>query len=349
MVHMKIAELEPGTTLKSVYLIQSLEKRQKRSGEMYVALVLQDKTGTIQAVMWENAGKLLRGEINAEDFVKVSGDVGIYNNQLQLTVRSLEKVADDKVDLEQFLPHSKRSLEEMHAELREAIESVKTPPLKALLKSFFDDAEFLDAFSRAPSAMSMHQAYIGGLLEHTLAVLRVAHAIGALYPPYDYDLLTTGVLLHDMGKIHEFGYRRAIRYTSVGRLLGHIPIGFCLVDRKIEAIPHFPQETRILLLHLLLSHHGQKEWGSPRRPKTIEALLLHYADYIDAYLSTYRETTEKARERGELWTEYQRMFERFLFAGLPGNLDEQESGGGWADLRRECPGNDEMPPDKNTR
>jgi 3'-5' exoribonuclease len=348
MVHVKISELEPGMSVESVYLIQSLEKRQRRSGEAYVALVLQDKSGTIQTVMWENARKLLRGEIVAEDFVKVSGDVGLYNNQLQLTLRSVEKVADDKVDLEQFLPHSKRSVDEMQAELRQAIESVKAPHLKALLKSFFDDAEFLDAFSRAPSAMSMHQAYIGGLLEHTLAVLRVAHAIGELYPPYDRDLLTTGVLLHDMGKIREFAYKRAIRYTSLGRLLGHITISFCLVDKKIDTIPDFPQETRIMLLHLLLSHHGLKEWGSPRRPKTLEALLLHYADYIDAYLSTYRETTERARERGELWTDYQRMFERFLFAGLPDALDETQQRRLWAELLRECPGNDEMP-DKNTR
>ncbi len=344
MEHIKISELEPGTPVKSVYLIQSLEKRQKRSGEMYVTLVLQDKSGTVQAVMWENAGKFLRGEIKAEDFVKISGDVGIYNNQLQLTLRSVEKLAEDKIEIEQFLSHSKRSVEEMHGELRKAVESVKTPHLKALLKSFFEDAEFLDAFSRAPSAMSMHQAYIGGLLEHTLAVLRVALAIGELYQPYDRDLLTTGVLLHDMGKIHEFAYRRAIRYTSVGRLLGHITIGFCLVEKKIDGIPDFPQETRIMLLHLLLSHHGHKEWGSPRRPKTIEALLLHYADYVDAYLSTYKETTEKARERGDLWTGWQRMFERFLFAGLPEGLDEAESEQAWEELRRECPGNDEIPP-----
>ena len=146
MEHIKISELEPGTPVKSVFLTQSLEKRQKRSGEMYVTLVLQDKSGTVQAVMWENAGKFLRGEIRAEDFVKISGDVGIYNNQLQLTLRSVEKVAEDKVDLEQFLAHSKRSVEEMHGELRKAIESVKTPHLEALLKSFFEDAEFLDAF-----------------------------------------------------------------------------------------------------------------------------------------------------------------------------------------------------------
>jgi 3'-5' exoribonuclease len=132
-------------------------------------------------------------------------------------------------------------------------------------------------------------------------------------------------------------------------LLGHIPIGFCLVEKKIDAIKDFPQETRILLLHLLLSHHGLKEWGSPRRPKTIEALLLHYADYIDAYLSTYRETTAKARARGELWTEWHRMFERFLFAGLPEDLDEAEAERRWEELRRECSGNDELPPDKSTR
>jgi 3'-5' exoribonuclease len=314
--HVKISDLQPGSSVSSVYLVAVVEKKQKKSGDLYAAVTFQDASGRIAAVMWDNAHNFLADKIVKDDFALVTGDVGIYNNQLQLTIRSVEKVDESRVSLADFIPHSPHSIPDMQAQLQQYVQMVTDPHLVRLLKHFFDDSAFLAAFSRAPSACTMHQAYIGGLLEHTLGVARNCLTIAGNYSSANRDLLITGALLHDIGKIEEFTFARAFSYTDSGRLLGHITIGIEMVTNALSQIPDFPAQTKTLLFHMLISHHGVKEWGSPRRPKTLEALILHYADYIDAYLSTYIEVTGKAKERGDLWSDWNKMFERYLFAGF---------------------------------
>ncbi|MBN1900469.1 HD domain-containing protein, partial [Candidatus Sumerlaeota bacterium] len=200
-------------------------------------------------------------------------------------------------------------------ELMDWIEKVKTPHLRSLLDSFFQDDKYLTAFLRAPSARTMHQAYVGGLVEHTLGVTKNAVTIADNYSGVDKDLLITGALLHDGFKVVEYSQKTTIEFTDKGRLLGHLCMMAMEIENRTRAIPDFPEETKTLLEHMILSHHGKREYGSPKVPMTAEALILFYADYIDAYLSAYFEQKQKAHKRGDKWTEWVDMFEGFLYAG----------------------------------
>jgi len=311
-----VEDLQEGMEIESIFVVRSVEKSKKRNGEAFIKLVLVDATGEINAVAWDNIEGFLDDKITQEDFVKVKGVIGRYQNQLQMTVLKAEKVDEAEVNLSEFVPFTPFDIKELKQELFNFIRRVNDPNYRRLLESFFNDAEFLEEFCHAPSAKSMHQAYVGGLLEHTVGVCKNAVAIADNYQGCDYDLLITGALLHDIGKTKEFQITRTIDYTDDGRLRGHIIIGIEMLTEKLSSLPEFPEEKRILLEHLILSHHGLKEWGSPRRPKTMEALILHWADYIDAYMSTYLEVVKKCKDKGIRWSEWNRMFERYLFAGF---------------------------------
>jgi len=323
MKHVDIASLQSGMKLDSVYLVRDVMKRNKKTGEPYVFLNLQDATGTLNAVMWERAELFLSNQARPGDFVHLKGDINRYNNQLQLTIREADKVSSDIVDLEKFLPTSRRPLPEMRRELEEWIGRVKTPHLRALLDDFFGDDRFLTTFLRAPAARTMHQAYVGGLVEHTLGVVKNALSIARNYEGVNEDILITGALIHDGSKVVEYSYQTVIQFTTPGRLVGHLCLMTIEIEKRAARIPDFPEQDKMLLQHMILSHHGRREWGSPKLPMTAEALILFYADYIDAYLSTYFEQQKKAHEKGDEWTEWVDMFESFLYAGLP----EQDSEG----------------------
>jgi len=315
MKHQEIKTLMPGTSLESVYAIRDVFKKSKKNGDPYIALVLQDATGTVNAVMWDNADLFLNNEIKPGDFVLIKANVGEYRDQLQLTVREAGKVDISMIQPEKFVPVSKRPLPEMQKEILDWIDQVKTPHLRALLDTFFQDDKFFTEFLRAPSARTMHQAYLGGLAEHTLGVVKNAVSIADNYPGVDKQLLITGALLHDASKVYEYSLKTTIEFTSKGRLIGHLCLMAMEIDNRVKNIPDFPEETKMLLEHMILAHHGRREYGSPKVPKTAEALILFYADYIDAYLSTYFEQRDKAREKGEPWTDWVDMFSSFLYAG----------------------------------
>ncbi len=317
MKHIDIARLEAGGRIESVYLLRDVEKKFKKTGEPFVMLNLQDATGVVKSVMWNDADIFLNDEARSGDFVLVKASVGRYNNQLQLTIREARKVDSSVVDVEKFLPRSERPLAEMRREIIQWVNKVKTPYLRALLEGFFGDDKYMTAFLRAPSARKMHQAYLGGLAEHTLGVVKNAIAIARNYDHVDEDLLITGALLHDGSKVYEYTYQTAINYTDRGRLLGHLSMMAMEIENRVRKIEGFPEETKMLLEHMILSHHGKGEFGSPKVPQTAEALILFYADYVDAYLSTYFEQTKKAHEKGERWTEWVDMFNNFLYAGEP--------------------------------
>lgn len=316
-----IENLQEGMEVESVFVIRSIEKSKKRNGEDFIRLVLSDATGEINAVAWDNIEGFLNDKIIQQDFIRVKGVIGRFQNQLQLKVLKAEKVNKTEIDLSEFVPITPFDIEQLKQTLFDFIERVKDSDYRRVLDAFFKDAEFLKEFCHAPSAKTMHQAYVGGLLEHTVGVCKNAVAIADNYPGCNYDLLITGALLHDIGKTKEFQITHTIDYTDDGRLRGHIIIGIEMLTRKLEAQPDFPTEKRILLEHLILSHHGQREWGSPRRPKTMEALILHWADYIDAYMSTYLEVVKKCKDKGVRWSDWNRMFERYLFAGFEEPLE----------------------------
>lgn len=311
---MRIADLKPGTKVESVFLLHNYQQRPKKDGTNFVTMALKDASGKITALMWDNFNALTSGSIKENDFVECLGEVLTYNNQLQFKVAKITRVPDHEVDSAFFLPMCPTPLPEMEKELAGFIQQVKDPDYLALLKSVFENSSFYEKFCRAPSAVSMHQAYIGGLIDHTLCVTRNALKMADNYPQASRDMLITGALLHDIGKVIEFTYDKKIAYSDAGRLLGHISIGNAMVECHCSRIENFPMSKKVLLQHMILSHHGFQEFGSPRCPSTLEALILHHADILDAQLSNFVEFSHNATKTGIRW-EYSNMFERHMFGG----------------------------------
>jgi 3'-5' exoribonuclease len=314
-----IGGLAVGASVDSVYHLVSLEQRTKKNGDPYFMMQLGDATGTAGAVMWDGHHAIIGGLVREDDFVRVRADAGMFNNNLQLTLKSISRVEDSEVDLAAFLPVSPRDRATMEAELDEWIARVKDGDCRRLLARFFENRRLREMYCTAPAAAKIHQAYRHGLLEHTLNVVRLATSIAAIYEPINHDILITGGLLHDIGKIRELDWRRTIRYTTEGRLMGHIPMGASMVDAVVAQLRRsdegFSEATHHHIVHLILSHHGKLEWGSPVRPATREAMVLHYADNTEAYMTVFAAETAKAAAKGEAWTPFNRMFDAYLYAG----------------------------------
>jgi 3'-5' exoribonuclease len=306
-----VSELTPNQEIDGVFLVQFKEVRQKRTGEPYLVLNLIDRTGELDAKMWDNAAAVAE-TFDRDDFVRVRGLIQIFQNRPQLTVHRLNFVSDEDVDLADFLPASKRNAEEMFAELTGVIRGITNPQLKALLAAFFADTEIARLFKRAPAAKTVHHAYVGGLLEHVLSMVALARMSAAQYPDIDLDLLLAGVILHDVGKIRELNYERSFSYSTEGQLLGHIQIGLAMLAEKVRAVPGFPQKTRILLEHMILSHHGALEYGSPKVPVFPEAMLLHLIDNMDSKMGAVLRNIELDSAVDGEWTGYIPPLERSL-------------------------------------
>lgn len=317
------AEIRPGDSVTTSFLLATLEQRAKKNGDPFFSMTLRDATGMLPGVMWENHDHLSAGKVRAEDFVRVEASAQEYNGAVQLTVRRIDKLDETSVNPADFLPVSPVAREELADQLdRWMAEVTPGSDCRRLLDFLFGHEKLRAMFLDAPAAARNHQAYIGGLAEHTFNVLRNALGLAEGYKPYDRDLLIAGTLIHDIGKVREFSWQRAITYSDEGRLVGHIPLGAMMVDNAIRQLQRegeepFSERVRMHLLHLILSHHGKLEYGAPVVPKTREALILHYADYTDAYLTSYVDAADAAQARGERWTPYHRMFESYLFAGAP--------------------------------
>lgn len=318
--YIRIADLKSGTKVEAVFLLHNFQQRPKKDGNNFVTMALKDASGKITGVMWDNFTGLSSGSIKENDFVEVSGEVLTYNNQLQFKVSKLVKVPDSEVDAAFFLPVCPIPIAELEKELHARVEEIADADFKTLVKSVFEQPGFMERFRRAPSAVSMHQAYLGGLLEHTLCVVRNALKMADNYPQANRSMLIAGGLLHDIGKIVEFTYEKKIAYSDAGRLLGHISIGNAMVECHCGRQEDFPMAKKVLLQHMILSHHGLMEYGSPKCPATLEALILHHADLLDAQLSNFLEFAQNAARTGTRW-EYSNMFERHMF-GAPEVLEE---------------------------
>lgn len=312
-----ISDLEPGQQATGTFLVQHKEIRYKRSrtgadsGDPFLSLTLTDRTGDLDAKMWDNvAGVMLSFE--QDDFVEAKGVLQIHNNRKQFTIHRLQKLDESAVDLADFLPCSRRDPEAMRAELRAFVESVSNPHLRSLLDLIFGDAYILQRYVRAPAGKSVHHACIGGLLEHVLSVCEMCRCAARQYTTVDLDLLLTGALLHDIGKIEELSYDRSFGYTTEGQLLGHIVIGVRIVGDKLRELPGFPLRLRTLVEHMILSHHGELEFGSPKVPMFPEAMLLHYLEDLDAKMDCMRRVIEQDSKVEGHWTGYSAPLERVL-------------------------------------
>jgi 3'-5' exoribonuclease len=273
-------------------------------------LALRDRTGSIPAKMWDNFEALAK-TFEADDVVQIRGRVKLYNGQKEMTLEQIVPAAVRDYDLSDFLAHTKHDVEKLFGELSAAVAVVKNPWIKRLLEGVLNDSAIVLKLKRAPAAMSMHHAFVGGLLEHTVSLIGLGRVVAAHYPELNFDVLLAGIVLHDIGKIDELSYERATNYTTAGRLLGHITIGTLLVREKIKAIPGFPEPLAILIEHLILSHHGTYEFGSPSLPQTREAIALHFLDDMDSKMAAMRTTLEGASGNDE-WTERNPALHRAL-------------------------------------
>lgn len=296
------------------FLVRDKIMAMAKNGKPYMTLKLIDRSGEVEARVWDRVDEFA-DQFAKDDFIRVQGKASVYLGKMQLVVQDLSRLADDQVDLADFLPVAKASAEEMEAELRLKIGSMSDGYLRRLLEAFVADDDFLNHYRSAPAAKSMHHVYLGGLLEHSLAVADLADDICRRYPTLDRDLLLTGALLHDVGKVAELCYARSFDYTDAGKLLGHIVMGVEMVDAKARQIAGFPADLLVLVKHLLLSHHGQYEYGSPKRPKTLEALVLNFIDDMDAKINGVRTHIEREPDNPSSWTSYHRLYDRYFFKG----------------------------------
>ena len=306
-----ISELEPNQIVHGTFLVQHKDVRQKKSGEPYLSLTLADRTGDLDARMFDNAAEVLN-LFERDDFIRVKGLLQVFQNRPQLTIHKIVPSPESEVDFADYFPASTRDRLEMFRELRGWIASISNPHLKALLEAVFADEEIALAYRTAPAAKSVHHAWLGGLIEHVLSLCHLAKFTAAHYPHIDFDLLLTGVILHDLGKIRELTYARGFGYSTEGQLLGHIMIGVRMIDEKLRQVPDFPAPLRDLLLHMILSHHGEMEFGSPKVPMFAEAMLLHHLDNLDSKMENVRATVERDRLVAGVWTGYNAALDRSM-------------------------------------
>ena len=299
--------------VEGVFWVKERAMATSRTGAPYLRVRLSDRTGEIEGRIWDGAEEFV-ALFERGDFVKIKGQATSYQDKLQLNIKSLKRAEENEVSLEDFLPASARDLEEMLLELIAIGQTIENEYLRDLVMAFLEDEEFMVLFKRAPGAKRLHHAYLGGLLEHTLSIANLIKKIKGHYDGIDHDLLLAGAILHDIGKVHELSYDIAFEYTDEGRLLGHIIMGLEMVEERISKIEGFPAELAMLMKHLLISHHGQYEWGSPKRPKTLEAQILYYLDDLDAKVSGIQEFMKKG-EQGARWTDFHRIFDRFFYKG----------------------------------
>ncbi len=295
----------------SSFVVISKQVKPKKTGEPYLALTLGDRCGQIEAKMWDNVEDALDA-FEQEDFLKIKGLLNKYKNRFQLTIHKLRKLGDSEVDFGDYLPKTTKDVEELWRTLGGFISTIQDENLRGLVQAFMADPEIAEAYKNAPAAKSLHHAYIGGLLDHVVSLFRSCDLISRNYPQINRDLLLTGAFLHDIGKIHELTYNRSFSYTSRGQLLGHMIIELEMLQKKLAAFPNFPDEMKTLIEHLIISHHGQYEFGSPKLPMFPEALMLHYLDDLDSKMESMRAHFEREAENESSWTSYNASLGRTL-------------------------------------
>jgi len=282
-----VTDLNSEQSITTFFLVHEKEIRNTREGKPYLRLELGDRSGTIEARMWDQFDLAVK-DINRDDFVKVQARVEIYRNKPQLSLQQLRLAKPEEIDLADFLLHTKEDVGKLYAQLLEYANAIANPWLKKLATGIVSNPEIAAKYKRAPAAKVMHHAYLGGLIEHVVSLCGLAEQAAAHYPELDADLLLTAAILHDVGKLDELCYDRAIAYTVEGQLLGHIMMEFETVSKAMDAIAGFPANLKTIVQHLLISHHGQYEFGSPKLPMIREAMVFHYLDDLDSKLAAVR-------------------------------------------------------------
>lgn len=282
-----VKDLTADQPITTFFLVHEKEIRNTASGKPYLRMELGDRSGTVEARMWEQF-EVLAKDVARDDFVKVQARVEIYRNRPQLALQQFRIARPEEIDIADYLPHTPYDVEELYKKLLGYIERMKNPWLKQLVSTVLSDPHVISCYKRAPAAKVMHHAYLGGLLEHVVGLCGLATQIAAHYPELDVDLLLTAAMLHDVGKLDELCYERSLGYTTEGQLLGHIVMELETVSHAMDKIAGFPAKLKTVVQHILISHHGEYEFGSPKLPMIREALVFHYMDDLDSKLGAVR-------------------------------------------------------------
>jgi 3'-5' exoribonuclease len=314
-----VDQLRDGDQLDDVYLATDKQLRVNRKGAQYVQLMLRDRSGGISARLW-NAGDHVFRSFDNGDFVHADGKVQLFEGSLQVILAHLERVEAEKVEVADFLPHTEQDVGKLLEKLRVYLLRLGNPHLRALAECFLMDDAFVGSFSACPAGVKLHHAYVGGLLEHTVTMMDIADRLLPFYPGVDRDLILVGCFLHDAGKVRELSYGRAFGYTDEGQLVGHIAIGVEMLTDKAARVPEltgepFPRELMVRLKHMVLSHHGTLEYGSPRVPMTPEAMLLHAIDLMDTRMHMVLRDLKEDKNNVTAWTPFNPTLQRRFYKG----------------------------------
>lgn len=305
-----IHDIKEGEHIVEHYLCKQKQSLKTRAGKTYYSLKLQDKTGIIDAKVWALSGDIQAFE--EHDYIKIESEAITYQNTYQLNIKKIRRSMEGEYDPIDYIPCTTKSIEEMYQGILEYIKKVQNKYIKQLMEAFFvEDKEFIDLFRAHTAAKSIHHSYMGGLLEHTLSVVEISEFLAPRYDNVNNDLLIVGAIFHDIGKVKELSGLPINEYTEEGQLLGHIIIGLEMVSEKINKIPNFPPLIANFIKHCILSHHGELEYGSPKLPQTIEAMIIHCADNTDAKIKCFDEVINNDQSEGN-WTEYHRMLQRSI-------------------------------------
>jgi 3'-5' exoribonuclease len=289
--------------ITSSFVVASKQVKPKKNGDPYLALTLADRSGQIEAKMWDNVESFLDA-FEQEDFLKVKGLINRYKNRFQLTIHKLRRLEEGEIDYTDYLPKTTKDIGELWRTLADFVSTFENPHLKALVELFMADPDIAERYRNAPAAKSLHHAYIGGLLDHVVSLFRSCDLVSRNYPQINRDLLLTGAFFHDIGKVQELTYNRSFSYTTRGQLLGHMIIELEMVQAKLVQLPDFPAELKTLIEHLIISHHGQYDFGSPKLPMFPEALMLHYLDDLDSKMEAMRAHFDREHGLEGPWTSY---------------------------------------------
>ncbi len=321
MTRQYVKQLSDGIPVDEVYLVVDKQLRANRNGNLYLQVDLSDRTGVINGRQW-NAGETVFRSFEVGDFLQAKGKVQLFQGSLQVILSHVERVRPEKIglDLSDFLPHTEQDVSQLLERLRGILRTLASPHLRALAEAFLMDPDFVESFCRAPAGIRIHHAYLGGLLEHVVTLLDAADRLLPLYPALDRDVLLMGVFLHDVGKVRELTYGRAFGYSDEGQLIGHLVIGVEMLNEKVPRAEEltgekFPAELLLRLKHLILSHHGTYEFGSPKLPMTAEAIALHHLDNFDAKVHVFARDIRADKNQASAWTPFNPNLQRKLFKG----------------------------------
>ena len=314
MKNIFVNQINAGDKVSEFFLVEEKNLAFSQKGLPYLSLQLRDKTGKVDGRIWDNALEMTKN-FRKGNIIWIQARAVSFKNIMQLSITELRAAGEDEIEWADYLPTAKGNIDGMYDELMSIINSVTSPYLLALLKSFFSDEKIVSLFCKIPAAKGFHHAAIGGLLEHTLSVAKLMVMVADHYPRSNRDLLIAGGILHDIGKIRELSFQGSADYSDEGRLLGHIAIGLEMLDEKLATIADFPPRLAMELRHIILSHHGELEYGSPKRPKTIEAMIVHQLDDLDARVNAFQEYIDKSDMSESDWTPFHRLFDRYIYRG----------------------------------